>query len=125
MSNRAPAVSATSTAGASREGPRRRRVRAVKPLVYYIDRATPVKVARVVEEGVEDWQPASKPPASGNAIIAKIAPTARGGPRLSPEDVRNSFIRGCPPPSRTPWGRIFTTRDGRILNAPIQFYHKS
>ena len=65
----------------------------VKPLVFYIDSATPVKWREWLKTGVEDWQPAFEAAGFKNAIIAKMAPTPEEDPDFSPEDVRNSVIR--------------------------------
>jgi hypothetical protein len=96
----------------------------VKPLVYYIDSATPVKWREWLKKGVESWQPAFEAAGFRNAIIAKIAPTPEEDPDFSPEDVRNSFIRWLPSTIENAVGpNIHDPRTGEILNAPIQFYH--
>jgi hypothetical protein len=96
----------------------------VKPLVYYIDSATPVKWREWLKKGVEDWQPALEAAGFKNAIIAKIAPTPEEDPDFSPEDVRNSVIRWLPSTIQDAMGpNIHDPRTGEILNAPIQFYH--
>jgi hypothetical protein len=96
----------------------------VKPLVYYIDSATPVKWREWLKKGVEDWQPAFEAAGFKNAIIAKIAPTPEEDPDFSPEDVRNSVIRWLPSTIENAMGpNIHDPRTGEILNAPIQFYH--
>ena len=43
----------------------------VKPIVYYIDPATPTKWVPYVKKGIEDWQPAFEAAGFKNAIIAK------------------------------------------------------
>ena len=96
----------------------------VKPLVYYIDSATPVKWREWLKKGVESWQPAFEAAGFRNAIIAKIAPTSEEDSDFSPEDVRNSFIRWLPSTIENAVGpNIHDPRTGEILNAPIQFYH--
>jgi hypothetical protein len=96
----------------------------VKPLVYYIDSATPVKWREWLKKGVDDWQPAFEAAGFKNAIIAKIAPTPEEDPDFSPEDVRNSVIRWLPSTIENAVGpNIHDPRTGDILNAPIQFYH--
>jgi hypothetical protein len=96
----------------------------VKPLVYYIDSATPVKWREWLKKGVESWQPAFEAAGFRNAIVAKVAPTPAEDPDFSPEDVRNSFIRWLPSTIENAVGpNIHDPRTGEILNAPIQFYH--
>src|SRR5271157_2141457 len=96
----------------------------VKPLVYYIDSATPLKWREWLKKGVEDWQPAFEAAGFKNAIIAKIAPTPEEDPDFSPEDVRNSVVRWLPSTIENAMGpNIHDPRTGEILNADIQFYH--
>jgi len=96
----------------------------VKPIVYYIDSATPVQWREWLKKGVEDWQPAFEAAGFRNAIIAKMAPTEKEDPDFSPEDVRNSVIRWLPSTIENAMGpHISDPRTGEILNADIQFYH--
>ena len=55
----------------------------VKPIVYYVDPATPTKWVPYLKKGIEDWQPAFEAAGFKNAIIAKEAPTEAGS-RLEP-----------------------------------------
>jgi hypothetical protein len=96
----------------------------VKPIVYYIDSATPVQWREWLKKGVEDWQPAFEAAGFRHAIIAKMAPTEKEDPDFSPEDVRNSVIRWLPSTIENAVGpHISDPRTGEILNADIQFYH--
>jgi hypothetical protein len=96
----------------------------VKPIVYYIDSATPLKYREWLKRGIESWQPAFEAAGFKNAIIAKVAPTAAEDPDFSPEDVRNSVIRWLPSTVENAMGpNIHDPRTGEILNADIQFYH--
>ncbi len=96
----------------------------VKPIVYYIDSATPVKWREWLKKGVESWQVAFEAAGFKNAIIAKVAPTPEEDPDFSPEDVRNSVIRWLPSTIENAVGpNIHDPRTGEILNADIQFYH--
>jgi hypothetical protein len=96
----------------------------VKPIVYYIDSATPKKWAPWLKRGVEDWNEAFAAAGFKNAIIAKDAPTAQQDPDWSPEDVRHSVIRWLPSTTENAVGpHISDPRTGEILNADIQFYN--
>jgi hypothetical protein len=96
----------------------------VKPIVYYIDAATPVKWREWLKKGIEDWQPAFEAAGFRNAIVAKLAPTHEEDPDFSPEDVRYSVIRWMPSTTENASGpHISDPRTGEILNADIQFYH--
>ncbi len=55
----------------------------VKPIVYYIDPATPAKWVPFVKAGVEAWQGAFEAAGFRHAIIAKDAPTAAEDPEWS------------------------------------------
>jgi hypothetical protein len=96
----------------------------VKPLVYYIDAATPTKWAPWLIKGVEDWNVAFEAAGFKHAIIGKMAPTSEQDPDWSPEDVRHSVIRWLPSTVENASGpHISDPRTGEILNADIQFYH--
>jgi len=96
----------------------------VKPIVYYVDAATPVKWREWVKKGIESWQPAFEAAGFKNAIIGKIAPTAEEDPTFSPEDARYSVVRWMPSTIENAVGpHISDPRTGEILNADIMFYH--
>jgi hypothetical protein len=96
----------------------------VKPIVYYIDAATPTKWVPWLIKGVEDWNIAFKEAGFSNAIVAKKMPTPEEDPTWSPEDVRHSVIRWLPSTVENASGpHISDPRTGEILNADIQFYH--
>src|SRR5262249_40227940 len=94
----------------------------IKPIVYYVDPATPTKWVKYIKQGIEDWQPAFEAAGFKNAIIAKEAP--REDPEWSPEDARYSVIRWLPSTIENASGpHVHDPRTGEILNADIQFYH--
>ncbi len=96
----------------------------VKPIVYYIDSATPAKWVPYLKKGVEDWNEAFAAAGFTHAIVAKLAPTPQQDPDFSPEDVRYSVIRWLPSTTENASGpHISDPRTGEILNADIQFYH--
>ena len=96
----------------------------VKPIVYWIDPATPAKWIPYMKKGVESWQPAFEAAGFKNAIIAKEAPTAQQDPDWSPEDARYSVIRWLPSTIENASGpHVHDPRSGEILETDIQFYH--
>src|SRR4051812_40222862 len=96
----------------------------VKPIVYWIDPATPTKWIPYLKKGVEDWQPAFEAAGFKNAIVAKEAPSASVDPDWSAEDARYSVIRWLPSTTENAVGpHIHDPRTGEILDADIQFYH--
>jgi hypothetical protein len=94
----------------------------VKPIVYYVDPATPAMWVPYVKKGVEDWQPAFERAGFRNAIVARDAPA--DDPDWSPEDARYSVIRWLPSTIQNAFGpNIHDPRTGEILEADIQFFH--
>jgi Met-zincin/Domain of unknown function (DUF5117)/Domain of unknown function (DUF5118) len=96
----------------------------VKPIVYWIDPATPTKWVPYLKRGIESWQPAFEAAGFKNAIIAKDAPTPEQDADWSPEDARYSVIRWLPSTTENASGpHIHDPRTGEILESDIQFYH--
>jgi Met-zincin/Domain of unknown function (DUF5117)/Domain of unknown function (DUF5118) len=96
----------------------------VKPIIYYIDSATPKKWVPWLKKGIEDWNEAFAAAGFKNAIIGKPAPTPQEDPNWSPEDIRHSVIRWLPSTVENASGpHISDPRTGEILNADIQFYN--
>jgi hypothetical protein len=96
----------------------------VKPIVYYIDPATPMKWRPWLKKGIEDWQPAFEAAGFRHAIIAKDPPTPEQDPDWSPEDARYSVVRWLPSTTENAVGpHIHDPRSGEIIVADIQFYH--
>ena len=96
----------------------------VKPIVFYIDAATPAKWVPYMKAGVEKWQKAFEAAGFKNAILAKSAPTPEQDPDFSPEDARYSVIRWLPSAIENASGpHISDPRTGEILESDIQFYH--
>jgi len=96
----------------------------VKPIVYYIDPATPKKWIPYLKAGVESWQEAFEAAGFKNAVIAKDAPTPEEDPDWSAEDARYSVIRWLPSTTENASGpHVHDPRSGEILETDIQFYH--
>jgi hypothetical protein len=94
----------------------------IKPIVYYVDPATPPKWIPYIKKGIEDWQPAFEEAGFKNGIIAKDPP--KDDPDWSPEDARYSVIRWLPSTVENASGpHIHDPRTGEILESDIQFYH--
>ncbi len=96
----------------------------VKPIVYYIDPATPEKWRPYLKQGVEDWQVAFEAAGFSNAILAADAPTPEEDPTWSPEDARYSVIRYLASTTQNASGpHVHDPRTGEILESDIQWYH--
>ena len=99
-------------------------VEPVKPIVYYIDPATPKKWVPYLKQGVEDWQKAFEAAGFKNAIIAKEAPTPEEDPTWSPEDARYSVIRYFASDIQNAYGpHVSDPRSGEIIESDIGWYH--
>ena len=96
----------------------------VKPIVYYVDPATPTKWIPWIKKGIEDWQPAFEAAGFKNAIIAKDAPSKSEDPYWDAEDARYSVIRYLPSTIENASGpHVSDPRTGEILESDIQYYH--
>ncbi|HEV7348728.1 zinc-dependent metalloprotease [Telluribacter sp.] len=99
-------------------------VEPVKPIVYYIDPATPDKWRPYIKQGIEDWQVAFEKAGFKNAILCKNPPTAAEDPEFSPEDVRYSVVRYFASDVQNAYGpNVHDPRSGEILESDIGWYH--
>ena len=99
-------------------------VEPIKPIVYFIDPATPKKWIPYLMQGVEDWQVAFEKAGFKNAILAKLAPSSEDRPTWSLEDSRHSAIVYKPSAIANAAGPIITDpRSGEILESHINWYH--
>ncbi|HJR67338.1 MAG TPA: zinc-dependent metalloprotease [Gemmatimonadaceae bacterium] len=99
-------------------------VEPVKPIVYYIDPATPTRWRPYVRMGIEDWQKPFEKAGFKNAIIAKDPPTAAEDPDWDPEDIRYSVVRWAASLVRNAVGPSTSDpRTGEIIESDITFYH--
>jgi hypothetical protein len=96
----------------------------VKPIVYYLDPATPLKWRPYFRKGIEDWNSAFEKAGFKNAIIAKDAPTPEEDPDFSPEDARFSMVRYVASTTRNATGpSVSDPRTGEIIESDIIWYH--
>lgn len=99
-------------------------VEPAKPIVYYIDRATPEKWRTYIKQGIEDWQIAFEAAGFKNAIVAKDPPSKEEDPDWSPEDIRYSVVRYLASPIPNANGpHVSDPRSGEILESDINWYH--
>ncbi|WP_289024368.1 zinc-dependent metalloprotease [uncultured Salegentibacter sp.] len=99
-------------------------VEPVKPIVYYLDPATPKKWRPYFKQGIEDWNVAFQKAGFKNAVIAKDPPTKEEDPEFSPEDVRYSVVRYVASTTRNAVGPSVTDpRTGEIIESDIIWYH--
>ena len=99
-------------------------VEPVKPIVYYVDPATPEKWRPYIKQGIEDWQVAFEKAGFKNAIIAKDPPSPEEDPDWSPEDVRYSVVRYITTEIQNAMGpHTHDPRSGEIIESDILWYH--
>lgn len=99
-------------------------VEPVKPIVFYIDRATPEFLQPYFIEAVEAWQPVFEKAGFRNAVQARLAPTPEEDPSYSEEDVRYSLISYKASPIANAYGpMIVDPRSGEALTAHIGIFH--
>lgn len=99
-------------------------VEPIKPIVYYIDPATPKKLRPYIKQGIEDWQKPFESAGFKNAIIAKDPPSVEEDPDFSPEDVRYSVVRYVASTTRNAVGpSVSDPRSGEIIESDIIWYH--
>ncbi len=96
----------------------------VRPIVFYIDPATPRQWVPWIKKGVAEWKAAFEAAGFSNAISAEEAPSLAEDPDWSPEDVRYNVIRWVPATLENAVGpHVHDPRSGEILNASISLYH--
>ncbi|MEX0692223.1 MAG: DUF5117 domain-containing protein, partial [Gemmatimonadales bacterium] len=96
----------------------------VKPIVYYLDPATPHEWRPYIRQGVEDWRPAFEAAGFRNAIIARDAPTPEQDPEFDPEDARYSMVRYVATLTRNAVGpSVADPRSGEIIESDILWFH--
>jgi len=93
-----------------------------KPIVYYIDPATPKKWRPYLIQGVNDWQKAFEQAGFKNAIMAKEWDYKDS--TLSLEDARISVLRYLPSDVENAYGpNVHDPRSGEIIESHIGWYH--
>ncbi len=93
-----------------------------KPIIYYIDPATPEQWKKYLKQGIEDWKPAFEKAGWKNAIQAKDWPV--NDPDMSLDDARYSVIRYFASSIENAQGpRVSDPRSGEIIESHIYWYH--
>jgi hypothetical protein len=93
-----------------------------KPIVYYIDPATPKKWRPYLIKGINDWQAAFEKAGFKNAIMGKEWP--ENDSTMSLEDARFSVIRYFASDIANAYGpNVHDPRSGEIIESHIGWYH--
>jgi hypothetical protein len=94
----------------------------VKPIVFWIDPATPDWLKPWVKKGIEEWRVAYEGAGFSNAIEGRVAPT--NDPDFSLFDARHSVIYWRPSTvANATGGQIVDPRTGEIIKAEVNMYH--
>lgn len=97
-------------------------VEPAKPIVIYIDPATPRKWVPYLIQGINDWQEAFEAAGFKNAIVAKEAPT--DDPTWSLEDARHSvLVYKASEIGNASGPHVHDPRSGEIIETHINWYH--
>lgn len=93
-----------------------------KPIIYYIDPATPKQWRKYLIAGINDWQKAFEKAGFKNAIMGKEWP--ENDTTMSMEDARFSVIRYFASDIENAYGpNVHDPRSGEILESHIGWYH--
>jgi hypothetical protein len=96
----------------------------VKPIVFWIDPATPEWLQPWIVKGVNAWQPAFEGAGFSHAIEGRIAPTPAEDPDFSLYDARRSAIYWRPSTvANASGGQVVDPRSGEILKGEVNMYH--
>ena len=97
-------------------------VEPVKPIIYYIDPATPKQWRKYLIAGVNDWNVAFEAAGWKNAIRGEEWP--EDDPTMSLEDARFSVIRYLASPVANAYGpNVHDPRSGEIIESHVGWYH--
>ena len=95
----------------------------VKPIVFYLDPATPEKWASWIIKGVNQWEPVFRAAGFSNAIEGRRAPTPQEDPEFDLDDARYSTIRWLPSLVENAYGpHNNDPRTGEILQSNIGWF---
>ncbi|MDD2791954.1 MAG: zinc-dependent metalloprotease [Sediminibacterium sp.] len=93
-----------------------------KPIIYYIDPATPKIWRKHLIAGINDWQAAFEKAGFKNAIMGKEWP--ENDSTMSTEDARFSVVRYFASDIENAYGpNVHDPRSGEILESHIGWYH--
>jgi hypothetical protein len=99
-------------------------VEPIKPIIFYIDPATPKKWVPYLIAGVNDWAKAFEKAGFKNAVMGKMAPTFAQDSTWSIDDARNSAIVYKPSEIANASGpSISDPRSGEIMESHVNWFH--
>ncbi len=96
-----------------------------KPIVWYIDPATPEEWIPYYKAGIMEWEDAFEKAGFKNAVDVKVAPTEEEDPEFSLLDARYNVIRYVATPVRSAnaGGDVVDPRSGEVIRGHMNMYH--
>src|SRR5258708_792719 len=95
-----------------------------KPIIFYIDPATPKKWVKYLIQGINDWQPAFEQAGFKNAIFGRMAPTKEEDSTWSLGDARfSNIVYMASDIQDASYSTVVDPRSGEILESDIRWYH--
>jgi len=95
-----------------------------KPIVFYIDRATPDYLVPSFIKAIEAWQPVFEKVGFKNAIQARLAPTKEEDPDYCEGDARYNLVSYKASPIPNAYGPMVTDpRSGEIITSHVAIFH--
>lgn len=96
-----------------------------KPIVWYIDPATPEKWIPYFKAGIMEWDEAFRQAGFRNALDVRVAPTEDEDPEFSLLDARFNVIRYVATPVRSAnaGGDVVDPRSGEVIRGHMNMYH--
>lgn len=93
-----------------------------KPIVYYVDPATPAQWKPWIRKAIVDWQVAFEAAGFKDGIVAADPPA--NDPDWSPEDIRHTMVRWLASTVENSVGpHVSDPRTGEILNGSSRIFH--
>ena len=97
-------------------------VEPAKPIVFYIDPATPKQWRKYLIQGINDWQKAFEQAGFKNAIMGREWP--ENDTSMHMDDARYSFLNYFPSEIENAYGpQVHDPRSGEIIQSHIGWYH--
>lgn len=97
-------------------------VEPAKPIVFYIDPATPKQWRKYLIQGIDDWQKAFEQAGFKHAIMGKEWP--ENDSTMQMDDARYSFLNYFPSEVMNAYGpQVHDPRSGEIIQSHIGWYH--
>lgn len=96
-----------------------------KPIVWYIDPATPERWIPYFKAGIMEWESAMEQAGFKNALEVRVAPTEEEDPEFSLLDARYNVIRYVATPVRSAnaGGDVIDPRSGEVIRGHMNMYH--